>query len=141
MAIVLRCSCTLQNIARFIPQYTHEVLIPLRSYAVKGLGKIGGKIGVKGSGGPKKKIDLPVEGDVKKLIMNCSGLNYMKEGPEVKLKEDHEYPEWLWKLNTERPTASLEGLDEDSDIYWYRVRKYAKAQQRAEMKRFKRFIK
>jgi|EP00908_Phaeocystis_cordata_P000467 hypothetical protein len=33
-----------------------------------------------------------------------AGLNILKDGQEVELKPDEEYPEWVWKLHEPRPT-------------------------------------
>lgn len=62
------------------------------------LGKTKKKAG--GKGGPVlEKSELPVETDAKKLISFVCGSNTLKEGHDVELKPDSEYPDWLWKLN------------------------------------------
>ncbi len=71
-------------------------MIILRWIGIGGLGKK--KLGKAGPSLEKKV--LPVETDPKKLVTHCCGLNIMKEGPEVELKDDSEYPDWLWTLNT-----------------------------------------
>lgn len=43
---------------------------------------------------------LPVETDPEKLVNYVCGSNIMKEGENIKLQPDSEYPEWLWDLNT-----------------------------------------
>lgn len=54
-----------------------------------------------GKGGPVvEKSQLPVETDAKKLVTFLCGSNILKEGEDVPLKPDSEYPDWLWKLNT-----------------------------------------
>lgn len=51
-------------------------------------------------GGPVvEKSELPVETDAKKLVKFVCGSNILKEGKDVELKPDSEYPEWLWNLN------------------------------------------
>lgn len=61
------------------------------------LGKSKKKVG---KGGPVlEKIQIPVETDAKKLIKFVCGSNILKEGQDVELKPDSEYPDWLWNLN------------------------------------------
>lgn len=51
-------------------------------------------------GGPVvEKSELPVETDTKKLVKFVCGSNILKEGQDVELKPDSEYPDWLWNLN------------------------------------------
>jgi large subunit ribosomal protein L54 len=70
-----------------------------------------------------KKKDLPVETDVNKLVSYCCGLNiYKTGGEEVKLKDDSEYPEWLWKLNC-NGAPPLEEMDPNTLQYWVRKRR------------------
>jgi len=63
------------------------------------LGKSKKKMG--GKGGPGiEKTEISVETDAKKLLTYVCGSNIYKEGEDVKLKPDSEYPDWLWNLNT-----------------------------------------
>ena len=59
----------------------------------KKAGKAGGKLGA-----VVQKIVLPVETDPVKLVNNVCGSNILKEGKDVELKPDSEYPDWLWTL-------------------------------------------
>jgi large subunit ribosomal protein L54 len=53
-----------------------------------------------GKGGPVlEKFEIPVETDANKLVKFVCGSNILKEGQDVELKPDSEYPDWLWKLN------------------------------------------
>merc|ERR1712116_74296 len=69
--------------------------------AAAALGKKGGK---KGKLGPvvERRV-LPVETDPEKLVNYVCGSNIMKEGENIKLQPDSEYPEWLWDLNIDKP--------------------------------------
>lgn len=67
----------------------------------------------------KKRFRLPVEQDVSKLMANCCGANYLKDGEEVKLKDDSEYPEWLWNVPLKPPR--LEEYDPATKDYWERA--------------------
>lgn len=63
-------------------------------------GALGTKKGGKaGKLGPvvEKKV-LPVETDPEKLVNFVCGSNILKQGEDVKLKPDNEYPDWLWTL-------------------------------------------
>lgn len=61
------------------------------------LGKSKKKVG---KGGPVlEKSELPVETDAKVLVKFVCGSNILKEGQDVELKPDSEYPDWLWNLN------------------------------------------
>ncbi|GAB0088535.1 mitochondrial ribosomal protein L54 [Sergentomyia squamirostris] len=80
--------------------------------------KLGGK-----HGGPMvEKKEIPVETDVNRLVNYVCGSNIYKTGEDIKLKDDSEYPEWLWTLHT-GPPKPLEELDPNTKAYWRRVRK------------------
>ncbi|GLH09704.1 39S ribosomal protein L54, mitochondrial [Gryllus bimaculatus] len=55
----------------------------------------------KGKLGPimEKKV-LPVVEDANKLVNYVCGSNILKEGEDIKIKPDNEYPEWLWSIRT-----------------------------------------
>ena len=54
----------------------------------------------KGAGPTLEKKVLPVETDPHKLVNYVCGSNINKEGEDIKLGEDKDYPEWLWNLRT-----------------------------------------
>ncbi|XP_015366867.1 PREDICTED: 39S ribosomal protein L54, mitochondrial [Diuraphis noxia] len=100
------------------------VQIPNNSYAspsgIISLGKSKKKLG---KGGPVlEKSEMPVETDAKKLVNFVCGSNILKEGQDIELKPDSEYPDWLWNLNIDGPVP-LKELDPNSKQYWLRVRK------------------
>lgn len=71
-----------------------------------------------------EKVVLPVETDPVKLMSYVCGSNIYKEGEDIKLKEDSEYPDWLWNLRTGKPPP-LEEMDPNTKEYWKRLRKLA----------------
>lgn len=51
-------------------------------------------------GGPVlERFEFPVETDAKKLVNFVCGSNILKEGQDVEVQPDSEYPDWLWNLN------------------------------------------
>nr|XP_012227662.1 PREDICTED: 39S ribosomal protein L54, mitochondrial isoform X2 [Linepithema humile] len=68
----------------------------------------------------EKKL-LPVEKDVNRLVTYVCGTNINKEGEDIKIKEDSEYPSWLWTIRT-GPAPTLEELDPDTKQYWRKLR-------------------
>ncbi|KAA0193934.1 hypothetical protein HAZT_HAZT002076 [Hyalella azteca] len=72
--------------------------------------------------GKDKWRGLPVETDTHKLRQYVCGSDMVKENrQDVKVKEDHEYPDWLWSLRTGHPLP-LEELDPNTKYYWRRLR-------------------
>jgi large subunit ribosomal protein L54 len=62
-----------------------------------------------------------VETDVNKLVNYVCGTNIYKEGEDVKIKPDSEYPSWLWTIRT-GPPPSLEEMDPNTKQYWRKMR-------------------
>ncbi|CAH2057961.1 unnamed protein product, partial [Iphiclides podalirius] len=87
-------------------------------YGVLGLGK--GKKKLSKLSTMEKKV-LPVETDPEKLVSQVCGSNIYITGEDVQLKDDSEYPDWLWTLNTSGP-PKIEDLDPSTKEYWLRVR-------------------
>lgn len=109
-----------------------------------------------------EKKKLPVETDPVKLVTHCCGLNIRKEGEEVKLRDDSEYPDWLWTLNTGKliclqvffskwvftngntntifvgPPKTLDELDPDTEEYWIRAKQISNKRS-TRMLRLKKF--
>ncbi|CAG2115045.1 unnamed protein product [Medioppia subpectinata] len=68
----------------------------------------------------QRRFRLPVETDADKLVNHCCGANYMKEGEEIPLKPDEEYPEWIWSLRLNYPPPVHE-LDPNTKEYYERL--------------------
>ncbi|XP_016911786.1 large ribosomal subunit protein mL54 [Apis cerana] len=86
--------------------------------------------------GTRQKIEIPVEEDVNKLLNYVCGLNIYKDGEDIKLKPDSEYPEWLWNIRIEK--LQLSDLNPNTKQYWRFVRKQA-LKRKNEMQKFKKF--
>ncbi|XP_037035685.1 39S ribosomal protein L54, mitochondrial [Bradysia coprophila] len=71
-----------------------------------------------------EKVIIPVETDTHKLVNYVCGSNINKTGEDIKIKDDSEYPEWLWQINT-GPAPKLEELDPETKQYWRKLRKLA----------------
>ncbi|XP_038060006.1 39S ribosomal protein L54, mitochondrial-like [Patiria miniata] len=76
----------------------------------------------KGSKSVEPKELMEVNADPDYLVSHCSGSNYFKEGQDVKLGADEDYPEWLWDLHI-GPPPTLEELSPDTPQYWRKLRK------------------
>jgi len=74
-----------------------------------------------------------VETDVHKLINYVCGTNIYKEGEDVKIKPDSEYPSWLWTIRT-GPPPPLEEMDPNTKEYWRRLRLLGLKRQNKEQK-------
>lgn len=65
----------------------------------------------------KKRFRQPVKDDAEYLCTHVSGSNIFKNGEDVKIKDDSEYPDWIWTEKLDGyPT--LEELDPNSKEYW-----------------------
>ncbi|KAJ8303966.1 hypothetical protein KUTeg_017549 [Tegillarca granosa] len=71
----------------------------------------------------KKRFALPVETNPEILCTRLCGGNIYKEGEDPVLKEDHEYPDWLWELRIEHKPLVLKDFEPYSDGYWRKLKK------------------
>ncbi|XP_071965198.1 large ribosomal subunit protein mL54-like [Antedon mediterranea] len=88
--------------------------IPVAQYAKKA-----GKAASKAS---EPEPEIFEAKDPEDLVKYCVGLNYFKEGPEIELKPDSEYPDWLWNLHI-GPPQKLDDMDPNTRQYWRKLRK------------------
>ncbi|KAJ9594907.1 hypothetical protein L9F63_013798 [Diploptera punctata] len=97
------------------------------SYAKKiesagGISSLGKKKKMAKIGSIVEKKIIPVETDPHKLVNYVCGSNLLREGEDIKLKPDSEYPDWLWTLRTGK-VLPLNKLEYNSKEYWRRIRK------------------
>ncbi|KAG0714778.1 39S ribosomal protein L54, mitochondrial [Chionoecetes opilio] len=122
-------SCRLLPAATTATQQHRHYAKPLAGLGKKGKMKLGPTM---------EKVRLPVESDAEKLVTHVMGSHPVKEGREdVKLKDDSEYPDWLWTLRTGKPPP-LHELDSNSKEYWKRLRNLALKEQN-KLKKLKKF--
>ena len=76
-----------------------------------------------GSSAATARPGIKVETDTEILTKFCCGANIYKEGTDPEIKPDEEYPEWLWNIDLEPHTRTLEELDKETFRYWKKVRK------------------
>ena len=77
----------------------------------------------KGAAPAPKKKELAVEENTEILCSRLCGGNIYKEGEDPVLKDDSEYPEWLWTLKTDWTPIPLEAYSEDDPRYWQKLKK------------------
>ncbi|XP_045125317.1 39S ribosomal protein L54, mitochondrial-like [Portunus trituberculatus] len=112
-------------------------LLPATTTTTRHYAKPMGGFGKKGKlklGPTVEKVRLSVETDTEKLVSQVCGSHPVKEGREdIKLKDDVEYPDWLWELRTDKPPP-LRDLDPSTKQYWKRLRVLAMKENNKRMK-------
>jgi len=61
--------------------------------------------------------------DYNNLPTTCPGANFKKTGDEVSLKEDSEYPEWLWTLGGPKKDIKDMSPEVEGKAYYKRLKK------------------
>uniref|UniRef100_A0A182SQC1 39S ribosomal protein L54, mitochondrial n=1 Tax=Anopheles maculatus TaxID=74869 RepID=A0A182SQC1_9DIPT len=101
--------------AKVVSTIDDSTLCALGGSKKKKLGKLGPTV--------EKKV-IPVETDTTRLVSFVCGSNVLKQGEDVKIQPDSEYPEWLWKLHVGAP-LTLEEMDPNTKAYWRKLRRMA----------------
>ena len=86
--------------------------------------------------GTKKRSGTKHTEPTKEAYLNmevCAGANIYKTGEDPAIKEDSEYPDWLWGLL--EPKKSHDELSPDSKQYWRRYNKHKAHERNAMMER------
>ena len=94
------------TVIRHLLQVRHLSLSSVRqAIAFKGAPSVG-----------KKRFRLPDCQDAEYLCRFVAGSNYRKEGQDVEIKPDSEYPDWLWSMRIGEP--DIRQMDPESKEYW-----------------------
>ncbi|XP_042868591.1 39S ribosomal protein L54, mitochondrial-like [Penaeus japonicus] len=119
LSLSRNCLSLTYPLSFLLPTCTH---VQHMNYAKPAMPKMKGKAKL---GPAVEKVRLPVETDPVKLANFVCGSDPVKENPQdIKLKDDSEYPEWLWTLRTGKPPP-LRDMDANTKQYWRRLRTMA----------------
>jgi len=78
----------------------------------------------------KRRFRLPTTKEAEKLVTTVSGSNLLKEGGEdIKIKDDSEYPDWIWSLRLGKPPSSNE-MEYGTKEYWETLHEESKKRQK-----------
>jgi hypothetical protein len=76
----------------------HGKLFEINLIAAGGIASLGKKKKLSKLGPMMEKKIVPVETDAQKLVNYVCGSNLLKDGEDIQVKPDDEYPDWLWTL-------------------------------------------
>ncbi|KAI1287423.1 39S ribosomal protein L54, mitochondrial [Halotydeus destructor] len=68
----------------------------------------------------KKRFRIPTQTEAGYIVSNVSGSNIFKEGEDVKIKDDSEYPDWIWTMNLGPPLKAAE-VEYGTRDYWEKL--------------------
>lgn len=71
--------------------------------------------------GRKRFRRQPKSTDAEYLVSHVSGSCYFETGEDVKIKDDSQYPDWIWKLDLGKPKQPSE-LEFGTKEYWEAVK-------------------
>ncbi|XP_027209470.1 large ribosomal subunit protein mL54 [Penaeus vannamei] len=119
LSLIRNCLNVTSPQSYLLPTCTH---VQHMNYAKPAMPKMKGKAKL---GPAVEKVRLPVETDPVKLANYVCGSDPVKENPQdIQLKDDSEYPDWLWTLRTGKPPP-LRDMDPNTKQYWRRLRTMA----------------
>ncbi len=72
------------------------------------------------------------------LVTHCCGLNYKLDGGHVELKPHSEYPEWLYKMDVNRPEPTSDELEPGTMEYFLALKQEANVRYRTLHKKKKK---
>merc|ERR1712012_190432 len=109
---------TISQFNHVFTQFSRSIYSSNCVLAKKGGGAKAGKLpkGMKAAPAVKKFLD--VEMDPVKLCTTVVGGNSMKGGSDPVIKDNSEYPEWLFEMKIERGAIPIEDIHPDTWKYW-----------------------
>ena len=84
------------------------------------------------------RIQVTYSTDNTNFPTTCPGINYMKDGKDLDLKPDSEYPDWLWTLGG--PKKDFKDMSPEIDgVAYYRREKKIKLREKNLIRKQRKF--